>query len=192
MIAYFPLPSSGDHNSPKHVVEYRPITSVPSSSANRYPMKSDFRTMPSLTSFRSPDVRLYPVTTSQPQYSETSFNQGNPYNSDTLRSSPRSGGLHSSSAKQGPPRKPVVSNRQATLPPGKPRIPYQYKEDANHHDPNRRSPFQTAYEKLVPESGTLYTCTSPGENVDEEDGNTTTSGSYTISSDNLNDSFISA
>lgn len=59
--------------------------------------------------------------------------------------------------------------------------------DAAH----RKSPYgSTGYENFIQEAGGLYV--SLPRNVDDDDGNTTTSGSYTIESDNLNDSMISA
>lgn len=152
---------------------------MPSSGISRQPMKSDFRTMPSLTSFRG---------SAQPQYCETSLSNTYPYNHDKVHPSSRSSTAYTSLTQVPASKSSSSSNRHVTFSSNQNRPPYSQKEEFSY-DPNRRSPFPPGYETLIPEAGGLYT--SLPRSLDDDDGNTTTSGSYTIESDNLNDSIIS-
>lgn len=143
-------------------------------------MKSDFRTMPSLTSFRSSPQTLY---------CETSLNHTYPYNNDKVHPSSRSSDVAYTCLTQVPTNRNYGPNRHVTFSSNQNRGPNSQKEEFTY-DQSRRSPFPPGYENLVPEMGGLYT--SLPRSLDDEDGNTTTSGSYTIESDNLNDSIISA
>ncbi|XP_059150503.1 protocadherin gamma-A10-like [Physella acuta] len=175
---------NSNHSSPKHAVEYRPITTLPLNNLSRQPIKSDYRTMPSLTSFRGPDIKLYPVATSHPLHGETALTQTYPYNGDKVHPSSRPGPAYTSLT-QVPSSKNSGTNRHVTFSTNQSR---GQREEASTF--GRRSPFGPGYENLLPEVGGLYI--SLPRSVDDDDGNTTTSGSYTIDSDNLNDSITSA
>ncbi|CAL1544892.1 unnamed protein product [Lymnaea stagnalis] len=178
---------NSNHSSPKHAIEYRPITTLPLNNLSRTPMKSDYRTMPSLTSFRGPDIKLYPVNASQSLHSETSLSHAYPYNGDKVHPSSRAGPAYTSMT-QVPSGKNTGGNRHVTFSTNQNRVPTPGRDDANYG--GRRSPYSPGYENLLPEMGGLYI--SMPRSVDDDDGNTTTSGSYTIDSDNLNDSITSA
>lgn len=137
-----------------------------------------------MTSFRGPDLKLYPVATSHPLHSETSLTQTYPYTGDKVHPSSRPGPGYTSLT-QVPSSKNTGANRHVTFSTNQSR---GQREEASTF--GRRSPFGPGYENLLPEVGGLYI--SLPRSVDDDDGNTTTSGSYTIDSDNLNDSITSA
>ncbi|NP_001191667.1 cadherin-related protein [Aplysia californica] len=172
--------NNSNHSSPKHVIEYRPIATLPSSGNSRTPIKSEFQTMPSLTSFRSPGTKLFPSSLQ----SETSLSNTYPYNGDKVHPSSRPNHAYTSltptSKTIGRPRHVTFSNPARS----------GGREEGPNEPSNPRTPHPPGYEHLFPDVGGLYA--SLPRSVDDDDGNTTTSGSYTIDSDNLNDSIISA
>ncbi|GFR71792.1 cadherin-related protein [Elysia marginata] len=208
---------NSNHSSPKHVVEYRPITTSPPNSLGRQPYggKSEFRTMPTLSSFRggSEAIKLYPVSssTTRSHPSDTTHQTvlgHSPYNSlpssygDKVHPSGKPGHDYKSlghypSGGGSPVSKPIGSQgRHVTFSPTQPALRGSSAAQPQHSppslfpDPSQRS----AYSPLgLSETAGFYTGgTSRPRSIDDEDGNTTTSGSYTIDSDNLNDSIISA
>ncbi|KAH9496047.1 hypothetical protein Btru_015005 [Bulinus truncatus] len=188
------IDGTGNHSSPKHAVEYRPITTLPLNNLNRQPIKTDYRTMPSLTSFRGPDIKMYPVS-SHPLQSDTPYNHAYTYaTSDKVHPSSRNGSAYTclsqiKNSSTGNGRHVTFSTNQSRGGPGglrdeppPPPLPHAF---------GRISPYSPGYETMLPaENGGLYI--SGARSGDEDDGNTTTSGSYTIDSDNLNDSITSA
>lgn len=165
------------------MTEYRPITTLPSSNMARHPMKSDYKTLPSLSSFKSLDTKSHPLQ------NETSLMNTLPYNSDKVHPSSRQNHAYTSMAQV--PSKSNGPNRHVTFShANRGTGGYSAKDDPPTYESSRRSPYGAGYENFIPEAGGLYV--SLPRSVDDDDGNTTTSGSYTIESDNLNDSIISA
>uniref|UniRef100_A0A2C9K965 Cadherin domain-containing protein n=1 Tax=Biomphalaria glabrata TaxID=6526 RepID=A0A2C9K965_BIOGL len=170
------------HTSPKHAVEYRPITTLPLNNLSRQPIKTDYRTMPSLSSFRGPDIKMYPVS-SHPLQSDASLNHA--YNNDKVHPSSRNGPAYTSLAQI----KNAGNSRHVTFSTNQGRGTGLPREEPSTL--GRHSPYSPGYDTMLPDMGGIF-ISMPRGSGDDDDGNTTTSGSYTIDSDNLNDSITSA
>ncbi|KAK0062320.1 protocadherin gamma-A10, partial [Biomphalaria pfeifferi] len=170
------------HTSPKHAVEYRPITTLPLNNLSRQPIKTDYRTMPSLSSFRGPDIKMYPVS-SHPLQSDASLNHA--YNNDKVHPSSRNGPAYTSLAQI----KNAGNSRHVTFSTNQGRGTGLTREEPSTL--GRHSPYSPGYDTMLPDMGSIF-ISMPRGSGDDDDGNTTTSGSYTIDSDNLNDSITSA
>ena len=149
--------------------------------------------MPTLTSFGASNGKLY-----QNSLQHEINQQGEqriPYSSSTLEMSPRTSPAYSNvtAAKQpisqqarhvtfSSPAKSGVK-QEFTVEP-RPKATYAAASPVYQNTCN-----PPRYESLFHESGGLYT--SRPRSMEDDDGNTTTSGSYVVESDNMDDSIIS-
>ena len=169
--------------------------------------------MPTLSSFRggSEAIKLYPVssstTRSQPSPGSAQSNTlgHSPYNSlpssygDKVHPSGKPGqdykslGHYSSGGASPAGKNTSSQGRHVTFSPSQPAkrgAQSQHSPPPIFTDINDRGPYSPLG---ISETAGFYTgSTTRPRSIDDDDGNTTTSGSYTIDSDNLNDSIISA